>query len=139
MIKAAEERVSAWWQWCRATGKVVVMESGHVTERARQRALVRRGYDAISLTYRSDDGDAAAASAEDVSRYASWVVELAGLLRPGAGLLTSAAGPGYRQPVSWPATGCRCSGLISLQSSFTGLSAWFPPPASCRPTWLRCN
>ena len=55
-----------------------------MAERARQRALVRRGYDAISLAYRSDDGDAAASSAEDVSRYADWVAELAGLLWPGA-------------------------------------------------------
>ena len=30
----------------------------HVAERARQRALVRRGYDAMSLAYRSDDGNA---------------------------------------------------------------------------------
>jgi hypothetical protein len=49
-------------------GKIVVMESDHMAERARQRALVQRGYDAISVAYRSDDGDAAAASGEDVSR-----------------------------------------------------------------------
>jgi SAM-dependent methyltransferase len=60
------------------------MESDRLAERARQRALVRRGYDAISLAYRSDDGDAAASSAEDVSRYVGWAAELAALLRPGA-------------------------------------------------------
>ena len=48
--------------------------------RARRREFVRRGYDAISLTYRNDDGEAAQASAEDVSRYAEWVVGLAVLL-----------------------------------------------------------
>ena len=78
----------------RASGKIVVMEHGHVAERARQRALVRRGYDAISLAYRSDDGDAAASSAEDVSRYAGWVAELAGLLRPGARVVDLGCGAG---------------------------------------------
>jgi cyclopropane fatty-acyl-phospholipid synthase-like methyltransferase len=47
---------------------------------ADQRGLVRRGYDAVSLAYRSDDGQPARSSAEDVSRYAGWVEELAGLL-----------------------------------------------------------
>ena len=70
------------------------MEFGQVAERARQRALVRRGYDAISVAYRSDDGDAAAASAEDVSRYSGWVAELAGLLRPGARVVDLGCGAG---------------------------------------------
>ena len=70
------------------------MESDPVAERARQRALVRRGYDTISLAYRSDDGDAAASSAEDVSRYAGWVAELAGLLRPGARVVDLGCGAG---------------------------------------------
>ncbi len=60
-----------------------------MAERARQRALVRRGYDEISVAYRSDDGDAAGSSAQDVSRYADWVAELAGLLRPGARVVDS--------------------------------------------------
>jgi SAM-dependent methyltransferase len=81
-------------QWCRTAGKIDVMESDHLAERARQRALVRRGYDAISLAYRSDDGDAAASSAEDVSRYADWVAELAGLLRPGARVVDLGCGAG---------------------------------------------
>src|ERR1700678_804694 len=70
------------------------MEFGQVAERARQRALVRRGYDAISLAYRSDDGDAATSSAEDISRYAGWVAELAGLLRPGARVVDLGCGAG---------------------------------------------
>jgi 2-polyprenyl-3-methyl-5-hydroxy-6-metoxy-1,4-benzoquinol methylase len=74
--------------------KIVVMESGQVASRARKRALVRRGYDAISLVYRGDDGDAAASSAEDVSRYAGWVAELAGLLRPGARVVDLGCGAG---------------------------------------------
>lgn len=48
--------------------------------RAAQRDLVRRRYDAISVAYRGDDGQAAISSAEDVSRYAGWAAELAGLL-----------------------------------------------------------
>jgi SAM-dependent methyltransferase len=70
------------------------MESDDVAERARQRALVRDGYDAISLAYRSNDGDAAASSAEDVSRYAGWVAELAGLLRPGGRVVDLGCGAG---------------------------------------------
>jgi SAM-dependent methyltransferase len=78
----------------RASGKMAVMEYDHVAERARRRALVRRGYDAISLAYRSNDGDAAASSAEDVSRYTGWVAELAGLLRPGARVVDLGCGAG---------------------------------------------
>ena len=115
------------------------MESGQVAERARQRALVRRGYDAISLAYRSDDGDAAAASAEDVSRYAGWAAELAALLRPGARVVDLGCGVGIPATRELASTGCRCSGLTSPQSSFTGRSALSPQPASCRPTWLRCT
>ncbi len=70
------------------------MESDGSAERARQRDLVRRGYDAISLAYRSDDGDAAGCSAEDVSRYAGWAADLAGLLRPGAQVVDLGCGAG---------------------------------------------
>jgi hypothetical protein len=73
---------------------MAVMETDRVAERARQRALVRRGYDAISLAYRSDDGNAAASSAQDVSRYVGWVAELAGLLRPGARVVDLGCGAG---------------------------------------------
>jgi hypothetical protein len=56
------------------------MGTDDVAARAAQRDLVRRGYDAISLAYRSDDGQAASPSAGDVSRYAGWIAELAALL-----------------------------------------------------------
>lgn len=71
-----------------------LVEPERVAERARQRALVRRGYDAISQAYRSDDGGAAASSAEDVSRYAGWVTELAGLLQPGSRVVDLGCGAG---------------------------------------------
>jgi SAM-dependent methyltransferase len=70
------------------------MQSDDAAERARQRDLVRRGYDAISLAYRGDDGDAASSSAQDVSRYAGWVAELAALLRPGARIVDLGCGAG---------------------------------------------
>lgn len=69
-------------------------ESGDAAERARQRALVRRGYDTISLAYRSDDGTGAASSAEDVSRYAGWTAELAGRLPPAARVVDLGCGAG---------------------------------------------
>jgi ubiquinone/menaquinone biosynthesis C-methylase UbiE len=73
---------------------MAVMESDDAAARARQRDLVRRGYDAISLAYRGDDGTAAATSAQDVSRYVGWVAELAGLLRPGARVVDLGCGAG---------------------------------------------
>jgi SAM-dependent methyltransferase len=48
--------------------------------RAAHRDLVRRGYDAVSAAYRSDEGQPAASSGEDVGRYAGWVAQLAALL-----------------------------------------------------------
>jgi SAM-dependent methyltransferase len=71
-----------------------LVDSGYVAERARQRALVRRGYDAMSMAYRSDDGDAAPSSAADISRYAGWAAELAGLLRPAARVVDLGCGAG---------------------------------------------
>ena len=62
--------------------------------RARQRALVRRGYDAVSEAYRDDDGRAAGLPNPDTSRYAGWVAELAGRLRPGARVLDLGCGAG---------------------------------------------
>jgi len=71
-----------------------VANADDVAERARQRDLVRRGYDAISQAYRSDDGAAAASSAEDVSRYAGWTAELAGRLPSGARVVDLGCGAG---------------------------------------------
>jgi SAM-dependent methyltransferase len=73
---------------------MAVMPSDDAAERARRRDLVRRGYDVISVAYRSDDGDAASSSAEDVSRYVGWVAELADLLRPGARVVDLGCGAG---------------------------------------------
>jgi SAM-dependent methyltransferase len=61
---------------------------------AAQRNLVRRGYDAISVAYRSDDGQPASSSAEDVSRYAGWVEELASLLPTRAVVVDLGCGSG---------------------------------------------
>jgi hypothetical protein len=44
--------------------------------------------------YRSDDGQAASGSAKDVSRYAGWVAELAGLLPAGAAVADLGYGAG---------------------------------------------
>lgn len=87
------------------------MDSDDVAERARQRGLVRRGYDAISLAYRSDDGQAAGSSAEDVSRYAGWVAELAGLLRPGARVVDLGCGAGIPATRELAARGLRVIGV----------------------------
>ena len=62
--------------------------------RARQRDLVRRGYDAISLAYRSDHSKPDGSTAEDTSRYAGWVADLARLLPPAAQVLDLGCGAG---------------------------------------------
>jgi SAM-dependent methyltransferase len=73
---------------------MAVMESDDAAARARQRDLVRRGYDAISLAYRGDDGQACGTPAADVGRYAGWVADLAALLRPGARVVDLGCGAG---------------------------------------------
>jgi SAM-dependent methyltransferase len=79
--------------------------------RARQRDLVRRGYDTISEAYRSDDGQAASSSAEDVSRYAGWVAELAGLLPAGARVLDLGCGAGIPATSELTARGLQVIGV----------------------------
>jgi SAM-dependent methyltransferase len=59
-----------------------------------RRDLVRRGYDAISVAYRSDDGMPASSTSEDVSRYAGWVEELASLLPSRAVVVDLGCGAG---------------------------------------------
>lgn len=90
---------------------MAVMESGDAAARARQRDLVRRGYDAISLAYRSDDGAAASSSSEDVSRYAGWVAELAGRLRPGARVVDLGCGAGVPATRELASHGLRVLGV----------------------------
>jgi SAM-dependent methyltransferase len=90
---------------------MAVMESGDAVARARQRDLVRRGFDAISLAYRSDDAAAAPSSAEDVSRYAGWVAELAGLLRPAARAVDLGCGAGIPATRELASHGLRVLGV----------------------------
>jgi hypothetical protein len=110
-----------------------VMDSGGVAERARQRELVRRGYDAISLAYRSDDGDAAPSSEEDVSRYADWVAELAGLLQPGAMVVDLGCGAGIPATRDLTRHGLQVLGVSAVQ--LRRLSGLPPRRRWCRPTW----
>jgi SAM-dependent methyltransferase len=76
------------------------MDPDQAAARARQRDLVRRGYDAISHAYRGDDGQAASSSAGDLARYSGWVAELAALVPPGARVVDLGCGagvPGLRE------------------------------------------
>jgi cyclopropane fatty-acyl-phospholipid synthase-like methyltransferase len=63
-------------------------------ERARKRDLVRRGYDAISLLYRPDDGSANPGSDESTANYHAWIAELGSLLVEGARVLDLGCGAG---------------------------------------------
>jgi 2-polyprenyl-3-methyl-5-hydroxy-6-metoxy-1,4-benzoquinol methylase len=71
-----------------------VVASSSEAERRHQRDLVRKGYDAISLAYRSDNGEANPASPESTATYISWVEELRGHLRPGSRVLDLGCGAG---------------------------------------------
>jgi SAM-dependent methyltransferase len=62
--------------------------------RASQRDLVRRGYDAISRSYRDDEGGADPKTAEGTDLYRGWVEELARLIRPRARVLDLGCGAG---------------------------------------------
>lgn len=70
------------------------MQADDAAGRAVQRDLVRRGYDEVSLAYRTDDGQAAGSLAENVGRYAGWIAELAGLLPAGAAVADLGCGAG---------------------------------------------
>jgi cyclopropane fatty-acyl-phospholipid synthase-like methyltransferase len=87
------------------------MEPGELQIRAAQRDLVRRGYDAISVAYRSDDGQPASSSAEDVSRYADWVEELARLLPSRAVVVDLGCGAGLPATRELTDQGLRVLGL----------------------------
>ena len=87
------------------------MEANDAAERARQRELVRRGYDAISVAYRSDDGAPGRSSGEDVSRYGGWVTELADLLPAGATVLDLGCGAGIPATQQLAGHGLRVVGV----------------------------
>jgi len=62
--------------------------------RAAQRDLVRRGYDAVSHTYRNDLGESSPEGSETTTTYAAWIDELVSYLDPGAGVLDVGCGAG---------------------------------------------
>jgi len=87
------------------------MEPHDEAERARQRELVRRGYDAISLAYRGDDAEAAPSSADDVRRYVGWVTELADLLPAHATVADLGCGAGIPATRELTGRGLRVVGV----------------------------
>jgi cyclopropane fatty-acyl-phospholipid synthase-like methyltransferase len=55
---------------------------------------VRRGYDAISLRYRPDDGTSNPESAETTANYRAWIDDLGSMLTNGARVLDLGCGAG---------------------------------------------
>jgi 2-polyprenyl-3-methyl-5-hydroxy-6-metoxy-1,4-benzoquinol methylase len=63
-------------------------------ERAKQRDIVRLGYDAISHSYRDDAGHPNPRTSESTDKYAAWIAELAEMLPAGARVLDLGCGAG---------------------------------------------
>jgi SAM-dependent methyltransferase len=61
---------------------------------AQRRDLVRRGYDAISTAYRSDDGESSSESDETTALYAGWIEELSAVLPSQATVVDLGCGAG---------------------------------------------
>ena len=70
------------------------MADANADLRANRRDLVRRGYDAISRAYRSDEGAANERIAEHTDDYERWVDDLAHLMAPRARVLDLGCGAG---------------------------------------------
>jgi ubiquinone/menaquinone biosynthesis C-methylase UbiE len=79
--------------------------------RARQREIVRAGYDAISRTYRDDDGQASPAAPTPADQYRDWVEELGTLLRPGDRVLDLGCGAGVPTARQLVEAGFRVTGV----------------------------
>ncbi|WP_019546302.1 class I SAM-dependent methyltransferase [Streptomyces sulphureus] len=72
-------------------------------ESEEQKALVRRGYDAVSYAYRTDDAGE--------GRYAPWIAELRALLGEGGAVLDLGCGCGVPVARALGAAGCRVTGV----------------------------
>ena len=79
--------------------------------RADQRALVRRGYDAVSQAYRTDDGAGHPAVGEDTGKYRQWAAEFAGLLPAGARVVDLGCGAGVPGTQELAAHGLAVAGV----------------------------
>lgn len=87
------------------------MTDADAAERARQRALVRRGYDAVSHAYRSDDGAGDPSVGEDTGKYRRWAEDLARLLPAGARVVDLGCGAGVPATRELAAHGLRVAGV----------------------------
>lgn len=84
---------------------------GEVEERARQREIVRKGYDEVSYAYRDDAGRPNEATAEETQRYGGWVDEMARLLPPAARVLDLGCGAGIPATRQLVDRGLKVTGL----------------------------
>lgn len=73
---------------------VVDPQDGGAEERAKQRDIVRRGYDAISHTYRDDAGRPNTRTSESTDNYQAWIAGLAEILPTRARVLDLGCGTG---------------------------------------------
>jgi SAM-dependent methyltransferase len=67
---------------------------GDAGKRAKRRDIVRRGYNAISRTYRDDSGRPNPRTSESTENYPAWIAELAEILPAGARVLDLGCGNG---------------------------------------------
>ena len=80
-------------------------------ERARQRDLVRAGYDAISFAYRHADGQGSPSELVPTDQYHGWIAELSELLDHGDRVLDLGCGAGVPASRSLVERGFRVTGV----------------------------
>src|SRR5205823_4987705 len=112
-----------------------MMADENEAERALQRDLVRRGYDAISYAYRDDAGRSNPKQpGESTDPHAGWIAELAALLRPRARILDLGCGAGVPATKLLAARNFDVLGLAPPCRSRAPAS-WSREPLSSKSTW----
>jgi len=102
---------------------------------AQQRALVRRGYDTVSLAYRNDDGRSGVDGLDHPGQYHAWVDELASVLLRPARVLDLGCGCGVPATSALVDRGLDVVGVDFSPIQVARAAGSSPRPRSSKPTW----
>ena len=101
---------------------------------AQQRALVRRGYDTVSLAYRNDDGRSGVDGLDHPGQYHAWVDELASVLLRPARVLDLGCGCGVPATSALVDRGLDVVGVDFSPIQVARAAGSSPRPRSSKPT-----